>query len=238
MFIFIAASVSFADDDLCLVGAGALVSSTPYAGAKTLATAVPFASWQYKSFYIKGVEAGYRFYRTDALALSVLVAPRFMGYHSSDSDALDGMDDRRMSLDAGLKARVSLPWEGAGLTARVTNDALSRSHGHVAQLGIDREFKAEIWRFTPSAGVRVQSGRMTDYYYGVRSEEARTDRPEYRPGAAVNYFADAMFSFGISKNWIVVTKGDVEFLADEVRKSPIVNKSVLFSGFVGLAWRF
>jgi outer membrane protein len=141
-------------------------------------------------------------------------------------------------MDAGVKAEVPLPWRGTSLSAKIVNDALSRHDGQVAEMSLSKELAGSIWRLMPSAGARIQSGRMTNYYYGVRPDEARADRSEYGPGATVNYFADAMFIFGAPKGWIVITRGGVEFLADEIHKSPIVKKDVLFNGVVGLARKF
>ena len=229
---------SFAYEDLKLVGAGVITAVSPYRGVGTRSLAVPILVWDYKNFYAKGVEAGYYFYKTEGLRASVFTVPRFMGYHSSDSDALQGMKDREMSLDAGVKFQAALPWKGRTLSLKVMNDVLSRNRGSVVELSAAHELKGGIWRLTPSFGVRAQSGRMTDYYYGIKDDEAGVGRPAYKPGAAFNYFADVLFSFGIRKDWIVVTKGSCEFLSNEIRQSPIVKKDILLTGVVGLARKF
>jgi MipA family protein len=149
------------------------------------------------------------------------------------------MEDRRMSFDAGLKAELKLPLgEDVMLWARVVTDAASRHDGQEAELSVSKKFRSKYFRLTPSVGARFQSSRLVDYYYGVRASEVRAGRPEYEPGQAVNYFGEVLFSFGISQNWIVVTKAGVEFLDSEIRKSPIVDKDYLLTGIVGLTRRF
>ncbi|MBF0486428.1 MAG: MipA/OmpV family protein [Candidatus Omnitrophica bacterium] len=229
---------ALAEESMKLIGAGVLVSTSAYHGIDAKTLVAPLIVWDYKNFYIKGVEAGYHFYDTRALRLSVVTAPRFMGYHSDDSAALNGMADREYSWDAGLSAEISLPWEGAFLDMKIVNDVLSRNRGREAQVKLAKEFKGSFFELTPSAGVRWQSKEMTDYYYGVKANEAQAGREEYVPGSALNYFSGLMFNFGISKDWIVVTKAEVEALSDRIRKSPIVGEDYTVTAVIGLARKF
>ncbi|NTV29282.1 MAG: MipA/OmpV family protein [Candidatus Omnitrophica bacterium] len=229
---------ALAAEDLHLLGVGVLTSTSPYHGVGTRVMTLPLVVWDHKGFYIKGEEFGYRLYKEKPLKVSVMVSPRLMGYHSSDSDALQGMEDREMSLDAGVRAEWAGPWPGGVLSAKVVSDVLSRSRGQEAELRLAEELKGEIWHFTPAVGVRVQSSRLTDYYYGVRAEEVRADRPEYRPGAAVNYFAEAMLSCGVARNWIMVIKGGAMSPDSCIRRSPIVERDVFLTGLAAVVRRF
>jgi MipA family protein len=226
-------------EDLRFLGAGVIMATSPYNGVGTKTMAVPILGWDYKNFYVKGVEAGYHFYKNDTLTLSVLGVPRFMGYSSEDSTDLNGMEDRRMSVDVGVKADVKLPLgEEVVLGVKVLTDAASRHDGQDVELNVSKLFRSKYFRLTPSAGARLQSSRMVDYYYGVEANEVRAGRPEYEPGQAINCFGKVLFSFGISQNWIVVTMSSVEFLDSEIRKSPIVDRDYLLTGVVGLTRRF
>jgi outer membrane protein len=226
-------------EDFKLLGVGAVISTSPYRGVGQTVQPVPVVVWNYKNFYIKGVEVGYHFYSNDTITASIMTAPRFMGYHSSDSDTLSGMDNRTMSLDAGVRADISLPiGEDVRLSVKLVNDVLFRYDGREAGLALSKQFKSKYFQLTPSVGARLQSSQMVDYYYGVTSAEATANRPAYDPGHAINYFGDVMFNFGIHKNWIVMTKLGVEFLDSEIRKSPIVGRDVLVTGVVGVTRRF
>jgi outer membrane protein len=226
-------------EDLRLLGVGVVTSTSPYRGADTRVTAVPIVVWDYKNFYVKGVEAGYHFYKDDHLTLSAMTAPRFMGYSSDDSDALDGMQDRRMGLDAGVRADFELPFaENFVIGAVAVSDVSSANEGQEYELGLSRKFGGEKFQFTPGCGVRYQSQRMVDYYYGVESGEARADRPEYEPGETINYFGEATLNFGIAKDWIVVTRAGIEFLGSEIKDSPIVDEDHLLTAVIGVVRKF
>jgi outer membrane protein len=228
-----------AEEDLKLLGMGVITSTSPYRGVGIKTFAIPIMSWDYKSFYVKGVEVGYRFFENETLTLSIIGAPRFMGYSSDDSTDLNGMADRRMSVDVGLKAGFKLPLgENVVLGVKVLTDAASRHDGQDAEISVSKLFRSEYFRFTPSVGARYQSSRMVDYYYGVEANEVRAGRPEYEPGQAMNYFGKVLFSFGVSRNWIVVTMASVEFLGSDIKKSPIVDEDHLLTGVVGLTRRF
>jgi len=219
------------------VGAGAVVSTSPYDGVDTKAMAVPFLSGEYKDFYVQGVEAGYRFLKNENLTVSAIVSPRFMGYDSDDSDALNGMRDRRMSMDAGLKADYALA-DQLTLSGKVVADALGRSDGMEYELSLRRPVKGNSFRLVPSVGVRYQSGSMVDYYYGVRDNEVRSARAAYEPRGSLNPFANMIFSSGISKRWVMMAMLGVESLGSEIRKSPIVDESYVVSAAAGLTYRF
>jgi outer membrane protein len=161
-----------------------------------------------------------------------------MGYDSDDSDALNGMRDRRMSMDAGLKADHALPWHEVVLSGKVLADALSRSDGMEYELALRRSFKGKIFRLIPSVGVRYQSGSMVDYYYGVRDNEVRAGRAAYEPRGSLDPFAKVIFTSGISKQWVIMTMLGVESLGSEIRKSPIVDESYVVNAAVGLTYRF
>jgi MipA family protein len=227
-----------ADESFNLAGVGVGVMTRPYDGVHSETRGLPFLIAEYKDFYVKGLEAGYHFLKAAPLTLSVIAQPRLMGYSSADSSALSGMKDRRISLDAGLKAVYELPWHGLDATAKVLTDTLSRNQGSMYQLALARPIKGKIYRIIPSAGVRYDDANSVDYYYGVNDDEARAGRAAYAPRGAVDPFANVAITCGIAKRWIVIMLLDVESLGPEVRKSPIVDKSYVFSAAAGLTYRF
>lgn len=228
-----------AGEPMRLAGVGTVMASSPYRGVDSKARVLPFVRWTHKNFYIKGVEFGCNLYKTEEARLSAMVLPRFMGYHSSDSEALRGMDNRRNSVDAGLAWSHKIPGiDGGSADVRLVADIGGVHDGQEATVSIAKKIPGTYCELTPSLGARMQTRRMTNYYYGIRDGEAMAGRAAYRPGTAVNYFGDVMFNFGIHPKWIVITKVGVEFLDREITKSPIVNKDFLVTGVIGLTRKF
>ncbi len=221
-----------------LAGIGGIMSTSPYEGVKTKTMAIPFLSGEYKNFYLYGIEAGYRLFKNEDWRISAVISPRFMGYDSDDSDTLSGMQDRRMSLDGGLKAEYELPWRKVVVGGKVMADMLSRSDGIEYELALRRPVQGKIFRLIPSAGVRYQTKSMVDYYYGVRDNEVRAGRAAYAPRGSVNPFVNLVLNSGLSRNVIIVAMFGVESLGSEIRKSPIVDESYVVSVAAGLTYRF
>ncbi len=232
-------SVALAEDRPTVLGAGVAVITSPYKGADGRTMALPFLSCEYKGFYLLGIEAGYRFHDKDGIVLSVFGQPRFMGYHSSDSDALAGMEDRRESFDLGLKAEYALPFStGWAVEGKIIQDALSRYDGREAAVMLRKVFTQEHFRLTLSGGVKGQSRQLTGYYYGVTAAEVRTDRPAYRPGAALNPTAGVVVMSGLSQDWPVVLRLGVDRLDTNIRKSPLAGRDYVLTAALGVTRRF
>lgn len=224
---------------LRLIGAGALVSRSPYRGVSNKTTPLFSVVWDKGPFYLQGIEAGYKFYNKAPLTAKVLVSPRLMGYRASDADALSGMDERWWSIDGGIGVDWTLPYgKNVTLSFKAVNDLLSRNDGRAGEVVLAKKFRGPYFEMTPSLGVRVLSSQMAGYYYGVNSDEVRAGRPEYHPGHAVNYVVGLMFNSGLSRDWIVITRIGVEALDTKIRKSPLVDETMLLSGMIGLTRRF
>ncbi|MFH0753208.1 MAG: MipA/OmpV family protein [Candidatus Omnitrophota bacterium] len=238
MLITINAGASEGDEKLNLAGAGVFVATSPYAGVSTKTMPIPFLVGEYKGFYIKGIEAGYHWFEQGPWTLSAATSPHLMGYSSDDSVTLNGMENRQMSLDAGVRAVYALPADMGQISAKVLVDVLSRNKGASAELLYGKEFKGNIFRFYPSLGLKYLDKSLVDYYFGVRDQEARLGRDAYGPQGAIDPFVDFIFSCGISKQWIIITKFDVESLGRSIRKSPIVDENYVVSASAGLTYRF
>ncbi len=227
------------EESFRLIGAGVLVSQSPYRGVDNKVTPLFSLVWDKGPFYVRGIEAGYKFYDKAPLTAKVIIAPRLMGYRASYSDALSGMDDRLWSLDGGLGVDWALPYgKDMTLSFKAVNDLLSRNDGRSGEVVLSKKFKHHYFEAVPSLGVRVLSSELTDYYYGVEPSEVRAERSAYHPGTAVNYVGGIMFNSGFSRDWIVITRFGVEVLDAKIRKSPLVDENLLLTAAIGLTRRF
>jgi outer membrane protein len=202
---------------------------------------VPVISWKSKDekFFIEGKDLGYQAFKYQDLTLEAILRPRLMGYDDKDSSILNGMKDRKMSLDAGLKFVWDIPESGdTALSFGFVADTLSVYQGVEVEAAASKKFKGEIFVLKPRVGVRWQSQNLTDYYYGVKSSEAAGNRPMYQPHSTLNYFSDIAFYLGIHKDWVLTTMLGYEHLGDEIIKSPIVGKHYQLTAIVGIVRKF
>jgi outer membrane protein len=222
-----------------VIGAGVVIASSPYEGDDANVYPFPIVKWRNERFFVEGIKGGVIVYENDDVRGDVFLSPRLMGYDADDSEYLNGMENREYSMDGGVRFKWFIPnFEKFALQASFATDLLGEHHGHEATAGFSKELKGDIYSATPSIGVKWQSENLADYYYGVRDIEGTATRRFYESGDAFNYYADLNFNLGLSEELVLVTYFGVEFLADDITDSPIVEDDVILTGVVGIAKRF
>ena len=159
------------------------------------------------------------------------------GYKASDSSELDGMSDRKGSIDLGLAATWSTSY--AKLKSEWLADVSGHSKGQQLKLGVERSF---VWnsRFelTPGLGLTWQDKKYVDYYYGVTAAEATAARPEYLGKATVNAEASLRFGYMIDPRQRVFMELGATRRGSGITDSPIVDKATSPGVRVGYLYRF
>ena len=218
------------------VGAGAVISSQPYDGTDFRTYPIPIFGYEGKRLYLRGITGGYRLFMGKSWSVGPVVQPRFDGYEEDDSSALAGMDDRNVSLDAG----VGLSWrtDYGLLEASVVTDLLGEHDGQQIELSWTGLFSWKRWDFIPSAGVRFKSTNLVEYYYGVEPGEALATRPAYAPDRAVDPFVRLAVRRELTERWSLLTALQYEWLDSEIRDSPIVDDNYDLSIMGGVMYSF
>lgn len=222
------------------LGLGALIRTRPYQDVDTETFPVPIIYWREGKFFTDGRKAGYDVYDfNEDLGLDLILSPRLLGYDDEDSTPLNGMEDRDWSLDGGARLRWDIPDSGnVAVNLMGVADLLSKHQGQEFILSAEKKIEGDIFQLTPSAGIKWQSEDMIDYYYGVRNSEITATRAEYEPDSSVNYYVDVNFNLGLSRDWVLVTIFNYEFLGKEITDSPIVDDDFVFSSVVGVIKKF
>lgn len=159
------------------------------------------------------------------------------GYEPDDAPILSGMQERKGGFWAGGK--VSWHNDVADVSAEVLADASGHSKGQRATLGLDRTFRlASNVTFVPRVSASWLSKKYVDYYYGVRDNEARIDRPAYLGESAVNAELGARATYRFSPSHSVFMDVGVTSLAKEIKDSPLVDTSTENRVSVGYLYRF
>jgi len=216
------------------VGGGTLVSSKPYAETDPQVYPVPLFLYEGKRLYVRGLVVGYRLVMGDGWSIGPIVQPRFDGYEEDDSPALEGMDDRDWSVDAG----VGVSWlTGIGLfELSYVTDILSQHNGQELQFSYTIMFPLAGFDIIPSVGVKHKSGNLVDYYYGVESDEIALDRLPFEGDDAIDPFVRLAVRRKLGVRWSVMVAAQYEWLADEITGSPIVDDDYQASLLAGLLY--
>lgn len=221
------------------LGAGVLSAPRPYVDASAEVRPIPLLELYSGRFFIQGIRTGYRVVDGDRLDFDLRARFRFSALDPDDSPALEGMDERRETVEAG----IGLDWDvGANLSLklRAFADVLGRSDGAEASVDLSwrKVFGPGRVILSPSLGLVWQSSDQVGYYYGVRPEEARLGRPAYSPRDVVNPRASVFALFRIDRRWAVTTLVSYDLFDDEITGSPIIDANGELFGIAGLVYRF
>ena len=90
----------------------------------------------------------------------------------------------------------------------------------------------------PGAALNWLSAELAGHEFGVDADEARAERPAYRPGDAVNVELGLGMTAEWGGAWLVIVNGSAEFLANELRESPLVERDNGLTLGAAIIWRF
>jgi outer membrane protein len=213
-------------------------SPRPYVGADNSILPIPLVELSYKKFYLQGIRAGFHLFEKGDVTLDARARFVFAGLDPDDSPALEGMAERKSSVEGGL----ALEWRPGKyqLSATAYTDLLGRSGGQQVGLDFSRgwTFARYRWGLTPSIGVVWQSSEIVDYYFGVDPEEARPGRPPFQGQSAFNFRAALLVFFRLTARVNMVGLLRVQRLDNEISSSPIVDKPRGYFGLLGVNYTF
>jgi MipA family protein len=211
---------------------------------------VPLYLYEGRRFYARGSWVGVRVaqqpswgldliarYRFDRLEAVRQAAVRQEAAVRREADSFyEGMADREQTVDGGL----SLYLRGAlgELSLAAVTDLASRHQGAEYDLTYRYPLTFGNWVVSPYASLVHQDSDLVDYYYGVRREEARPDRPFYRAGSGTFWRYGVDTAFRLSRGWRLHGSLGMERLPGAVRDSPLTNEERLFTAFAGTSYFF
>lgn len=203
------------------LGVGGIVQDQPYAGVDSETTGFPVIGYFGERLHVFGPRANYLLLGNDTFSLKAGALVRFSSYEPEDSAALQGMEEREMTVDAGFSGTAEGDW--GQLELGVLTDVLDRHSGQEVRLSYGYELGDRNLSVTPFAGLRWMSADLADYYYGVRPAEATPARPAYEVSSTTSAFAGATARYRLGERWSLFGMLAWQRLEDEVHESPIVE---------------
>ncbi|MCE8021503.1 MipA/OmpV family protein [Halomonas sp. MCCC 1A11036] len=224
------------------LGLGVMSEQEPYAGIDRDNTPVPLLQFENRYLHLFGPQIEFKLPSldiSDSQRLNFGIVGKYdgSGYKEDDAPILNGMSERKGGFWVGGKVEWSS--DLVDLSAEWLADASGNSNGQVVNLGVER-----TWRFgnhvllTPHVGASWQNEKTVDYYFGVRDNEVRLGRPAYAGEAATNIEAGVRGVYMFNKQHSILMGVEVTSLADEIKDSPLVDRSTTNSVFLGYIYRF
>jgi outer membrane protein len=219
------------------LGAGVIVSPRPYVGAGSRIFPIPSIELEYKGWFFRGIRGGYGFIRTERFTASLYAQARFSGLESDSSPFLQGMEDRKKSMDAGIE--LSYRGRPVGFRINYLGDVLGRNKGQEATFlvtsGVPLGRRGIV---LAGIGPRWLSENHVGYYYGVRAIEAAPSRPAYSGKATYNLDINLTAIINLSSHWRLLAIVNREGFGAGIKDSPIVDRNSSYAFITSMDYKF
>ena len=196
-------------------------------------------SYEGDDFYFKSLTAGYYLWKDDRNKFSVTTTYVPFGFDPDDSDdhQMKHLNKRRGTLYAGLAYSHIEDW--GTLRATFNGDVLNNSNGLVADAAYLYPIHQDNWALVPGFGVMFNSSNQNDYYYGVtKGESRRSGLSSYSADDSFSPYAELSARYNFTRDWQAFFTGRYIRLADEVKDSPMVDKSYSAIVWTGVTYTF
>jgi outer membrane protein len=162
----------------------------------------------------------------------------FDGYKPKDAPILSGMNERK----AGIYVGPSFKWGNphVDVFGEAMFDASGNSKGQRYSIGLERQLAfGEHFMLTPSVTATWADEKYGDYYFGVRSTEARAGRPAYAIGdSTLNTQFSLRGDYFIDQRQAVFLEAGYTVLDSKIKDSPLTDRSGESMLLFGYLYRF
>jgi outer membrane protein len=223
------------------LGFGAFYERSPYKGVGYETDPIPIIRYHNGPLQIvteDGIEFSYGRWDSGNFSCRPLAALIIgEGFEADDSDDLRGMDEPDMTtFHAGLSCIYTTPY--VDVEFKFLNEVAGEHSGQQVELSLEREWEFGDTEIEPSVSVQYQSSDWTDYYYGISRSESRPGRPVYDPGSAFNFSTELMIKYELTSRIGLIGMVECTYLDDCIRRSPIIERDLIFEVFGGIMYSF
>jgi outer membrane protein len=218
------------------LGLGVAVQRPPQKGTDTQVVALPFPSYEGDRLSLNFGSIAYSLTNSERFRFAVEGQLRFDGYDPDASEALAGLEERDLTLDAGFSFTASDAWGIA--TFKVMGDALGVHEGYEISASYQYPMQFKRWTLVPSIGLNLPSAELVEYYYGVKPNEATDDRPAYSGKSVVNATVGLNAMYKLASHWEIIGGAEYTLLGDGITDSPIIAEDSEVIAYSALVYRF
>jgi len=196
------------------IGIGGMLQDTVYTGEEPSALVFPMFVAKYKNIYVKGGKAGFIFYGlkkgNTTFWTEVIANARLQGITSA-SGSLEGLTDRKNTLDMGLEASIASDDWGM-INFSMVHDVLNVHQGYELAIKYQYPMSNGPWFLMPSI--------------------------QYTVNEAINLSAGYELQYRFNEKWSILNTLNLMKLDRKITDSPIVSDNLDIIGIVGLVYSF
>jgi len=183
---------------------------------------------------IRDGDLGIRWVSPSEWELGLVGRIQTLGFGTTDSPRLGGLDDRQWGLEMG----PIIGYRGwpVHINFKAYTEILGRHGGLTGELRFSLPWEHDRGFVVPSIGLIAQDADYANYYYGVAPRESNLLRPAYRPGGTLNASLKLRMGYAITDKWLLDGSIGLEYLDSAISASPIVERDRLLSASISLAY--
>ena len=217
------------------IGVGTYYVSRIVRGQANQVTELPYGNFDYHRMFMRVDTLGLKTSKLGYGYLEITTKFNQDGFNTNGTK-LPGFRSRQDSLPLGLGTLQTTSF--GALLIHAYHD-INKSGGNLFDMTYFSELDARRLTFYPLAGAEYQSRNYVSYYYGVSNQEAALSQyAVYHPSGVVNPFIGLMCDAKLTEKYHLNLYLGRKWLGNAIQSSPIVNKSVMDTGFIALAYRF
>ncbi|MBP2170044.1 outer membrane protein [Erwinia toletana] len=236
LMLFITAPLSAKDLALALDNEWQI---NPYRATRVNYFPFPLLSWNDQHLYIDGDEAGLLAWKDAANELKIkgLWFDRSYDRRNGKGPQMQQLNNRRTTLMAGVSYQRITPY--GALSGQLAADTLGQSNGLLATVSWTGYLQSGQLAWIPALGIDWEDARQTRYYYGIDDNESRrSGLSRYRPGASLTPWLQLALDYRFSARWEGFISTRLNLHDDQVRNSPMVEKSLSYVIDLGVNYHF
>jgi outer membrane protein len=147
------------------------------------------------------------------------------------------MDERKSTLEGGL-AFSAIYQNSKYIEIMLLSDMLNTYNSWISKVEIGDEYKLGQFTFYPSVLLSYKSRKFIDYYYGVKTSEATSNRPAYSPSGGLEYGVQTYIKYPLTDKLSALFNFKYDIIANSAQNSPLVDKKYIYSGLASLIYTF
>ena len=220
------------------VGVGVIARSSPYRDStEGVFQPIPAITYIGDRVQIFGPKLQVGILGSGRLRLAATGRYRVGVYEEDDSSFLVGMGDRQDTFMGGLALEAELPG-GIDLSVSYERDILDQIGGSEARAELDKAFQFGTITFSPATAVNWIDESFSNHDFGVSESQSRINRPAYALDDIFSAEGGLGILLEVTSDWLIIVDASVEFLPEQVTKSPIVGMGYVVKGFAAINYVF
>lgn len=198
-----------------------------YVGMKKDTFYFPYFQIKYKNINFDGDRIDYSLYKNENLYFNANIKLNYDGYNPEKSEKLQNMKKKYGGILAGIELKYFSEKTGSKLKLGLDKDISENSDGIVSEIEAQQLIPIiNNLYFGVNAGVKYMDSKYTNYYYGVKENEKTAVRDIYNLSSDINKKAGISLIYFDNKKFTALISYEKEFLGENIKNSPIVDKNM------------